>query len=102
MSGHDLEREFQVQLNEAMEGDKRRKTLVIVGTVEDTLDQTKELIISILEVLLQDSVEFTLLGRVGKVDGAKIRPVRTCIEDADIKRKIFKKASSLKGNKNFF
>jgi len=38
---------------------------------------------------------------VGKVDGAKIRPVRICIEDADIRRKILKKANSLKDNKKF-
>jgi len=64
VSGHNAEREFQVQLNEAMERDKRRNNLVIMGAVDDTVDQTQELISGILEVLLQDSVEFTLLGLV--------------------------------------
>jgi len=68
---------------------------------KDTVDQTKELIGSILKVLLQDDVEFTVLGRVGKVDGANIRPVRICIEDADIRRKLLKKASSLTNNNKY-
>jgi len=75
-------------LNEAMERDKRKNNLVINGAVDDTVDQTKKLINSMLEILLQDSVEFTVLGQVGKVDGAKIRRVQICIEDADIRKKI--------------
>jgi len=101
VSERNAEREFKVQLNEAMERHKRRTNLVIMGAVEDTVDQTKELIGSMLKVLLQDDVEFTVLGRVGKLDGAKIRPVRICIEDADIRRKLLKKASSLKNNKEY-
>jgi len=60
--GHNVERQFQVQLNEALERDKRRTDLVIMAAVEDTVDQTKELISSMFEVLLQDSVEFNVLG----------------------------------------
>jgi len=33
-------------LNEAIERDKRRNNLVIMGAVEDTVDQTKELLVA--------------------------------------------------------
>ena len=95
------EREFQMQLNEAMERDKRRKNLVVMGVPEQNEEQTVEFIKDLLAVVMkEDEVEFEFRGRVGK-DTKKVRPVRIGIESGEMKRNILKKASTLKGDKKF-
>lgn len=94
------EREFQLHLTEALERDKKRKNLVIMGIPEQDDARTKETIKDIFTVLGIDSADFEFEGRIGK-EGAKARPVRICIEIAEDKRNILKKARALKGDKQF-
>ena len=95
-----VDREFQVQLNEAMERDKRRKNVVIMGLVEDdNLVKTQGFISKMLEGLAKEEVGFEVLGRVGKVSGDRARPVRVCVEDTNVRRIILKNAALLKSDK---
>jgi hypothetical protein len=96
------EREFKVQLTEAMERDKRRKNLVLMGIPEQDEGNTEEYVKELLmEITKEEDVVFTVLGRIGKEQATKARPVRIVIEEADVKRSILKRASSLKEVKKF-
>jgi polyribonucleotide nucleotidyltransferase len=92
---------FQMQVTEAMERDKRRKNIMIMGVPEQDEEKTKEFVKVLLDDLLKEEVEHTVVGRVGRVDGAKVRPVRIIIEKADMKRNILKHASMLKAEPKY-
>jgi hypothetical protein len=101
VSGRAAERDFQMQVTEAMERDKRRKNIMIMGVPEQDEEKTKEFVKVLLDDLLKEEVEHTVIGRVGRVDGAKVRPVRISIEKADMKRNILKHASLLKAETKY-
>ena len=79
---------------------KEEKNLVIMGVGEEEVGKTKDLIGYMLEELLKEDIEFTVIGRVGKADGVKIKPL-ICVEDTDNRRKILKSASTLKDVNKF-
>ena len=96
------ERDFQVKLTEAMERDKRKNNLVIMGIDESKNEQeTKEFVEEIFSKLLEhDMVEYEVKGRIGKVRD-KCRPVRVEVINASGRRQIMKKAKTLKEDRKF-
>ena len=103
-SGNSLnqDREFQVRLTEAMERDKRKNNLVIMGLKENMDEQeTKKCIEDVFATIMdKEMTRFEAKGRIGKI-GTKCRPVRVEIEDYVYRRNLMKKANNLKDNKNY-
>jgi hypothetical protein len=96
------EREFQMHLAEAMERDKRKSNLVIMGMKEEMGEQeANQFITTMLSKLLDgEKVAFENKGRVGK-EGDKCRPVRVTIEETTCRRGIMKKAMKLKEEREY-
>ena len=108
-SGRAADREFQLQLGEAKERDKRRKNVVIMGIPEQQEEsKVGEFVTELFEELAERGVVYEVMGRVGKVVGSKStshnlsgkvvgsRPVRVSIEEVEDKRKILNRAELLK------
>jgi hypothetical protein len=96
------DREFQVRLTEAMERDKRKNNVVIMGINEDlSEDETRDFIDDMLAKLMDnEKTKIEVKGRIGK-NRDKCRPVRVEIEDHIYRRNVMKKASTLKTNAKF-
>lgn len=92
------QRGMQVQVNEALEREKRKNNLVIFG-IEETNDEgkTKDRIKEISLAMGIEADKLVYVGRVGRnLSGTKTRLVRINCEDAEIRRKVLKDAIKLK------
>ena len=96
------ERELQLQVNEAIERDKRKTKLIIMGIAEEENDDTnsKDKIEKLIQVLVGEMIEYEIVERVGK-KGEKTRPIRINIENVEDRRMMLKKARTLRDNKEF-
>ena len=72
-----------------------------MGVGEEDVRKTKDFIGNMLKELLKEDIEFTVIGRVGKAEGVKIRPLRIYVEDTDNRRKLLKSSSTPKKVKKF-
>jgi len=93
------EREFQAQVVETMDREKRKNNIIIMGLNENmTEKEMEEFIGEMLGAILEtEEAELNVQGRIGKkLDGEKRRPVKVEIRDAAVRRKIIQKASNLK------
>lgn len=100
-SRHIIDRNMQIQITEAMERDKRKNNLVLMGIPEQ-----KEDLVGYIEEIIKESTGgtaiFEIVGRVGKSEITdKTRPLRILMEDPVARRRILKGASSLKTKKDF-
>jgi PHD-finger len=85
----------QIEINECMEREKRKKNLVIVGIEENDDDDIVANKVS--EVVRSTGGDkFEIIGRVGKKLGNKPRLIRVCIEDGEDRTKILKGAVNLR------
>lgn len=94
------DRQWQVQMKEMLEREKRHSNLVIMGLEEDE-DCAKEfqLVTDMIDKLMVEvSVKVEVVGRIGKKEG-KMRPLRIKIEDIGHRRMILTRAKKLKGMK---
>ena len=96
------DREFQVRLTEAMERDKRKNNVVVMGVDEGMGDNearkyVEEMFATIME---KEVTSLDWKGRIGRV-GSKCRPIRVGIEDHVYRRTLMKKARSLRDSKEY-
>jgi len=74
-------REMQEQVYEALEREKRRLNLLIMGVKEEFEKEGAKTMMELMKVLgLEDPVEIKVLGRIGKA-GSKPRPIRVKLEN---------------------
>lgn len=98
------DREFQAQINEAMERDKRKKNLVLMGVPEDVKDEGLTAFIEgMFGVMVEgDRAVFDVQGRIGVMgDRVRVRPIRISLETERVKGAILKGAKSLKDRKEY-
>jgi hypothetical protein len=89
-------REIQVKVTEAMEREKRRNNLVILGMKETDNDEYKDDVEELIKELMGGLyVKIQVGERIGRKDG-KARPVRITVEDLRHRRNILRKAKELK------
>lgn len=98
MLGKACSRKLQMEVAEAIERDKRRNKLVIMGVPEEEeAEGEKGIIRDIVDCLLQETrAEFVCVGRIGR-KGVKPRPLRIIMEDNIHRRKLLARAKGLKG-----
>ena len=93
-------RRLQMEMAEAIDRDKRRHNLLIMGikeiaeSGEDDTEKVREIVEAV--VVNGAKVEFQVLGRIGKSGGNRPRPVRIKVEEMGAKRLILMKAKGLK------
>ena len=75
---------------------KEEKNPIITGVGEEDVGKTKDFIGNMLEEFPKVTIEFTEIGRVGKADEVKIRPLRICVEETDNRMKLLQSFSTLK------
>ncbi len=92
-------KDFEIQVSELFERDKRKNNLVIFGideTNDETLTKTK--INDIIHVLGVDVNKVKYFGRVGRVvTPGKARVVRVVCDDSEVRRSILKGSNRLRG-----
>jgi hypothetical protein len=89
-------REIQGTVTEAMEREKRKSNLVIMGIKETTGDEYKEEVENLVKDLMEgEYVKIQVGERIGRKEG-KVRPIRIVVEDVVHRRKILSKAKELK------
>ena len=94
-------RNMQEQVFEAMEREKRRLNIVIMGVKEGTEDKDKEMVMELMKVLgLEDADEVQVMGRIGKV-GVKPRLIRIKLVNWENRRKVMLRAKQLKDSLGF-
>lgn len=96
-----IDRNMQMQITEALEREKRKNNLVLMGIPEQQDD-----LVGHIEKIIKESTGgtaiFEIVGRIGKSElKDKTRPLRILMEDPIARRKILRGASSLKGKKDF-
>ena len=82
-----------MKITEAVERDKKRKNLVIMGIKESTGEEYKVEVEDLVKDLMDGIyVKFTVGERIGKASEGKCRPIRITVEDLSHKRRILAKA----------
>lgn len=91
------ERQLQMEMAEAIERDKRRNKLVMMGIPESNCEvRENDIVREVLDCLVGETkVEFENLGRIGR-KGDRARPVRILIVDNTCRRKLLARAKKLK------
>jgi len=91
------DRNIQVKITEALERDKRKNSLIVMGIPEqDDGDDKNEIIENIVKELMQGELCRINIGdRIGK-KGSKPRPVRVGVEDLKKRNALLSKARGLK------
>ncbi len=93
-----------MQMAEAMERDKRRNNLIIMGLEEGKTEQETEKKIREMIADMTDKeiyIEIEVKGRIGKINEKSARPVRVEVESPEERRLLLKKAITLKNNKKY-
>jgi PHD-finger len=87
---------MQMEVAEAIERDKRRNKLVIMGVPENAQEENK-FVREVIDALMPETkVEVVYVGRIGR-RCEKDRPLRILVEDNGHRRKILSRAKELKG-----
>jgi hypothetical protein len=96
-------RELQVQVNEALQREKKRKNLVIMGLPEEKNDDgLQQKVQEIADKLVEEvdrKIKVNIIGRIGRAVKDKVRPVRISIEDTLDRTRILSRATRLKGQR---
>jgi len=93
--------EMQEQVYEALEREKRRLNLVIMGIKEEPEEEGIKTGMDLMKVLgLEDAVEVQVLGRIGRA-GGKPRPIRVKLANCENRRRVLLKAKMLKDTIGF-
>jgi hypothetical protein len=99
------EKRWRVQSREEMDMSVKGRNLVIMGIEEQGEEEVRSGIMGkigqILEEVGQGRSQFRYIGRIGKRQGGRSRPVRIEMEDMDLRRKVLSKAKSLKESVTF-
>lgn len=103
------DRKFQMQFTEAMDIEKRKCNVILLGVEEgDNLETEKELVNRVLSTLGVDSSEIAeyegRIGKKGSREGHK-RPIRVKLDKIEAKRKMLARSGKLKdeeGLKNVY
>ena len=98
------DREFQLRLTEAMERDKRKNNVVIMGLSENMTEQeTNEFIEEMFTTMMErEKSRYEIKGRIGRsVQSNKCRPMRVEFEDPVYKRNLMKRANTLKRDSKY-
>jgi hypothetical protein len=94
------DRTMQMEVAEALEREKRKDKIVVIGIEEETEGGPSdgETVTDILDSLVTEyEVGFTVIGRIGKKVENGRRPIRVMIEDQESRRRILGRAKMLKG-----
>ena len=91
-----LDKHVKLELAEAMEREKRRCNLVIVGVQESPENEERERVKEILKQCTGEEVEFKIVGRIGKIVTGKSRLTRFSIVEDQVRKAILKGAKNLK------
>lgn len=90
-------RDMQMQVTEAMERDRRKFNLVLMGVVEDETDSSgKDLAMEVLrELKVDEGNGFEYVGRVGR-KATRPRPIRIKFGSMEAKRGLLTRAKNLR------
>jgi hypothetical protein len=90
-------RDMQMQVTEAMERDRRKFNLVLMGVIEDDTDSSgKDLAMEVLrELKVDEGNGFEYVGRVGR-KATRPRPIRIKLGSMEAKRGLLTRAKNLR------
>ena len=90
------ERDMEMKMKEVLEREKRRLNVVVMGLPEESEEEDRAKIGTIVNSLIEEvQIKFLVLGRIGK-KGEKPRPLRVKFENLEDKRRVLGRARNLK------
>lgn len=98
--GRARKRDMEMRIAEALERDKRRKNLILMGIPEEEgEDRDEKRVREVLDVLMVEvNVGIVIMERIGR-KGIKARPLRVQCNDLGHKRRLLARARNLKKEK---
>ena len=96
-----LDKHVKIELAEAMEREKRRSNLVIVGLQEGSENEERDRVKEILKQCVGEEVDFKIVGRIGKLVSGKSRLTRFSVVEDQMRKSILKGARNLKEKEEY-